>query len=73
MFLYNFQQFFIIMSTSKFNLKYYTFHGHEKTHDNFFLISMLVDKEKGWGSYKIEVVIKKKRCSSAWKWWGSYF
>jgi len=29
----------------------------------FFLISMLVDKEKGWGSYKIEVVIKKKRCS----------
>jgi len=50
------------MSTSKFNLKYYAFHGHEKTHDNF-LISMLVDKEKGWGSDKIVVVFKKKRCS----------
>jgi hypothetical protein len=24
---------------------------------------MLVDKEKGWGSDKIVVVIKKKRCS----------
>jgi hypothetical protein len=34
------------MSTSKFISKYYTFHGHEKTHDNLFLISMLVDKEK---------------------------
>jgi hypothetical protein len=41
-----FSTIFIIMSTSKFNLKYYAFHGHEKTHDNF-LISMLVDKEKG--------------------------
>jgi hypothetical protein len=26
---------------------------------NFFLISMLMDRGKEWGSYKIEVFIKK--------------
>ncbi len=34
------------------------FHGHEKTHVNLFFISM--DREKEWGIYKMEVVIKKK-------------
>jgi hypothetical protein len=37
MFVYNFQLFFIIYVNVKFNLKYYTFHGHENTHDNLFL------------------------------------
>jgi hypothetical protein len=26
---------------------------------NFFFISMMVDREKKWGSYKMEVVIRK--------------
>jgi hypothetical protein len=37
----------------------YTFHEHKKTHVKFFFISMLVDKEKEWGSYEMEVAIKK--------------
>jgi len=41
MLLYNFQQIFIIYGNFKFNLKYYSFHGHEKTHD-----SLLVDRKK---------------------------
>jgi hypothetical protein len=41
MLLYNLQQIFIIFEIFKFNLKYYSFHGHEKTHD-----SLLVDRKK---------------------------
>jgi len=35
-------------------------HGHEKTHANFlFFISMLVDREKKWDTFKMDVVIRK--------------
>jgi hypothetical protein len=30
----------------------------KKTHVNLFFISMLVDRKKEWGSYKMEVVIE---------------
>jgi len=46
----------LFMSIS--NLKY-TFHGCEKTHVEFSFISMLVDRGKKWGSYKMEVIIRK--------------
>jgi hypothetical protein len=47
------------MSMSKKHLIKYTFHGHEKTRDNLFFICMLVDKEKEWGRYNMEIIIKK--------------
>jgi hypothetical protein len=47
------------------NLKY-TFHGCEKTHVKISFISMLVDRGKKWGSYKMEVIIRKVGDSYQW-------
>jgi hypothetical protein len=43
----------------KFNLIYYTFHGHEKTHVNLFFYIHVVDRKKEQGSFKMEAIIRK--------------
>jgi len=52
MFSYNFQYFIIICVNVKFNLNWYTFHGHEKnTCQYIFSYPCWQIKEKNWGSY----------------------